>query len=50
MSLISLPSRSRHLWPLWLLALVLLLAGGLLWQFWPQILLQSVIWQKVLNR
>jgi nickel/cobalt transporter (NicO) family protein len=50
MSLIPLPSRSRHLWLLWLLALVLLLAGGLLWQFWPQILLQSVIWQKVLNR
>lgn len=50
MSLISLPSRSRHLWPLWLLALVLLLAGGLLWLFWPQILLQSVVGQKVLNR
>ncbi|ERK13805.1 putative membrane protein [Pantoea sp. AS-PWVM4] len=50
MSLISLPSGSRRLWPLWLLALVLLLAAGMVWQFWPQILLQSVLWQKVLNR
>lgn len=50
MSLISLPSGSRRLWPLWLLALMLLLAAGIVWQFWPQILLQSVKWQKVLNR
>lgn len=50
MSLISLPSGSRRLWPLWLLALMLLLAAGMVWQFWPQILLQSVQWQKVLNR
>lgn len=50
MSLISLPVGSRRLWPLWLLALILLLAAGMLWQYWPQILLQSVLWQKVLNR
>ncbi|KNC07263.1 nickel transporter [Pantoea sp. RIT-PI-b] len=50
MSLISIPSRSRRLWPLWLLAALLLLAGVLLWQHWSQILLQSVLWQKVLNR
>ncbi|MRT41840.1 nickel transporter [Enterobacteriaceae bacterium RIT702] len=50
MSLISLPSRSRRLWPLWLMAALLLLAGVLLWQYWSQILLQSVLWQKVLNR
>lgn len=50
MSLISLPAGSRRLWPLWLLALILLLAAGMLWQYWPQILLQSVLWQKVLNR
>lgn len=50
MSLISLPSRSRRLWPLWLMAALLLLAGVLLWQHWSQILLQSVLWQKVLNR
>jgi ABC-type nickel/cobalt efflux system permease component RcnA len=50
MSLISDPSHSRRLWPLWLLAAILLLAGVLLWQHWSQILLQSVLWQKVLNR
>lgn len=50
MSLISLPSRSRRLWPLWLLAIVMLAAGYTLWQHWSQILLQSVLWQKVLNR
>lgn len=50
MSLISLPSRSRRLWPLWLLALVMGAAGIALWQHWSQILLQSVLWQKVLNR
>ncbi|NWA60733.1 nickel/cobalt transporter [Pantoea sp. B9002] len=50
MSLISLSSRSRRLWPLWLMATLLLLAGVLLWQHWSQILLQSVLWQKVLNR
>jgi len=48
MSLISSPS--RRLWPLWLMAVLLLLAGVLLWQHWTQILLQSVLWQKVLNR
>jgi hypothetical protein len=25
-------------------------AGALLWLHWPQILLQSVLWQKVLHR
>lgn len=28
----------------------MLLAGFTLWQFWPTLLLQSVIWQKTLNR
>ncbi|MDI9220230.1 nickel/cobalt transporter [Pantoea sp. EA-12] len=50
MSLISLPARTRRLWPLWLLALIMLAAGFTLWQHWPQILLQSVMWQKILNR
>jgi len=50
MSLISLPSRSRRLWPLWVLAAVILAMGFALWQHWSQILLQSVLWQKVLNR
>ncbi len=50
MSLISLPARTRRLWPLWLLAVMMLAAGFTLWQHWPQILLQSVMWQKILNR
>ncbi|WP_343554273.1 nickel/cobalt transporter [Pantoea sp.] len=50
MSLNSLPAVSRRLWPLWIMAALLLLAGVLLWQHWSQILLQSVLWQKVLNR
>ncbi|XXN62345.1 nickel/cobalt transporter [Enterobacter ludwigii] len=50
MSLISLPSHARRLWPLWLMAGLMLLAGVLFWQHWSQILLQSVLWQKVLNR
>lgn len=50
MSLISHPTRARRLWPLWLMAALMLLAGVLLWQHWSQILLQSVLWQKVLNR
>ncbi|RWR02974.1 nickel transporter [[Pantoea] beijingensis] len=36
-----------------MLLLLLLLAGGgviLLWLLWPQLLLQSVIWQKTLNQ
>lgn len=50
MSLTSLPSGPRRLWPLWLLAIVMLGVGIALWQHWSQILLQSVLWQKVLNR
>ncbi len=50
MSLISSVAHPRRLWPLWLLAALMLLAGVLLWQHWSQILLQSVLWQKILNR
>ncbi|THD39034.1 nickel transporter, partial [Pantoea sp. R102] len=50
MSLISLAGASRRWWPLWLLAALLISAGGMLWLHWPQILLQSVLWQKVLHR
>jgi len=42
--------RWRQLWPLYLLIGVLLIAALLVWQHWPQILLQSVIWQKTLNQ
>lgn len=50
MSLILQPSRSRRLWPLWLFTLVMIAAAIALWQHWSQILLQSVLWQKVLHR
>ena len=32
------------------LAALLISAGGMVWLHWPQILLQSVLWQKVLHR
>ena len=50
MSLINLPDRGRLLWPLWLMALMVAGSALLLWQFWPQILLQSVWWQKNLHQ
>ncbi|MDZ7277662.1 nickel/cobalt transporter [Pantoea eucrina] len=50
MSLKRLSHRSGRFWPLWLMAGLMLLAGFTLWQFWPTLLLQSVIWQKTLNR
>lgn len=39
----------RRRWPL-PAAVMLLLVAMLLWHAWPQILLQSVLWQKVLNQ
>ena len=50
MSVISTPSRAIRLWPLWLIAG--LFSGGalLIWLYWSQILLQSVLWQKDLHR
>lgn len=50
MSLIAFSARRRSLWPLWLLALITAGAVLLLWHFWPQILLQSVLWQKTLHQ
>lgn len=48
---ITLPAtrRWRQLWPLYLTIGVLLTAALLVWQHWPQILLQSILWQKDLN-
>lgn len=44
-------TRKRHwvfsLWPLLLFALLLALGARLAWHYWPQLLLQSVVWQKV---
>jgi len=50
MSIISTPSRATRLWPLWMIAG--LFSGGalLVWLYWSQILLQSVLWQKDLHR
>ena len=44
------PFRARRVWPLWLLALALASGALALWQYWPQILLQSAIWQKGLHQ
>ena len=45
------PSRRRWLqaWPLYLLLLLFTAAGITLWFSWPQILLQSVVWQRNLH-
>lgn len=50
----SSPLRRRHwaasLWPLLLLLLALAAGAQLVWHYWPQIMLQSVAWQKTLNQ
>jgi len=50
MSLMLSQRRTRRLWPLWLLAFALAVGALALWQYWPQILLQSAIWQKGLHQ
>ncbi|MGE9552318.1 nickel/cobalt transporter [Erwinia amylovora] len=55
MSVNSLPQRSRtagwlQAWPLIVLLVLLLVAGMAVWQYWPQILLQSILWQKTLHQ
>lgn len=42
--------RWLHAWPLAVLTAVFALAGFLAWHYWPQILLQSVLWQKSLHQ
>lgn len=46
----STPGRGSRLWPLWLMTALLLSGGLLVWIYWSQILLQSVLWQKDLHR
>lgn len=50
MSVIFTAARRSRLWPLWLLAALLLSGALLVWLYWSQILLQSVLWQKDLHR
>lgn len=54
MSVNTLPGKTGRrwlsVWPLLLLLLVLIIAAGWLWQQWPQLLLQSVQWQKILHQ
>ncbi|MEM6161868.1 nickel/cobalt transporter [Erwinia sp. P6884] len=40
----------RQAWPLMLLTVIFALAALLAWHYWPQILLQSVLWQKSLHQ
>ncbi|MCP2230089.1 MULTISPECIES: nickel/cobalt transporter [Erwinia] len=41
---------SWRAWPLYLLTLIVIATGLLVWHFWPQILLQSILWQKSLHQ
>ena len=50
MSVISTPLRATRLWPFWLMAGLFLGGALLVWLYWSQILLQSVLWQKDLHR
>ncbi|MGV8926462.1 MAG: nickel/cobalt transporter [Ewingella sp.] len=38
------------LWPLLLFLLLLAVGGALFWQYWPRILLDSIIWQRELHQ
>lgn len=46
--------RKRHwvfsLWPLLLLFILLAVGAQLAWYYWPQLLMQSVVWQKGLHQ
>lgn len=52
MSVIALKrtGRYRHLWPLALLGVVMVISGVWLWQAWPQVMLKSIIWQREVNQ
>lgn len=42
-------SRWKALWPLALLLAVSIIGGVWLWRAWPQVLMQSAVWQRSLN-
>lgn len=54
MSVNSLPPRIRRswlqVWPFYLLALLFVATGFAVWQYWSQILVQSILWQKTLHQ
>ncbi|MDR8231302.1 nickel transporter, partial [Acinetobacter baumannii] len=39
----------KALWPLALLLAVSIIGGIWLWRAWPQVLMQSAVWQRSLN-
>lgn len=41
---------NQSFWPLYVCLVVLLLLGGLIWLKWPDLLLQSTLWQKALHQ
>lgn len=43
-------ARRGGLWPLWGMLILLLAGACAAWWYWPQLLLQSVSWQKVLHQ
>lgn len=47
-------AQKRHwvlgLWPLLLLLILLAIAAQLVWHYWPQLLMQSAVWQKALHQ
>ena len=52
MSVISLPALTRrwaHLWPLALFLLLAAAGGVWLWRAWPQVMLESSVWQRSVN-
>lgn len=52
MSVISLPALTRrwaHLWPLALFFLLAAAGGVWLWRAWPQVMLESSVWQRSVN-
>lgn len=54
MSLNLMENRKRHwawdLWPLAVFLLLLTVGAAALWQYWPRILLNSIIWQRELHQ
>ncbi|MBP9643730.1 MAG: nickel/cobalt transporter [Budvicia sp.] len=41
---------NQSLWPLYVCLVVLLLLGGVIWLKWPDLVLQSALWQKSLHQ